>query len=162
MTYAYLDKHDNLDPHLDINCQKLADYLKSGLNYAIARQIPNGIACRDTRSFDDVNFALSCLPLLKVYRQSETTQRSQIVDTNLAITYAMGHPDVQKLPGIMHWVDRVLTAQIAHIAANDRGCGWWLLPKSEPIKSEYRIMANELMQPVYVYLKLSLTAREIC
>jgi hypothetical protein len=162
MIYTYLDKFDTLDPLRDINCQKLADYLKDGLNYAIARQFPTFVACRDTRSFDDVNFALSCLPLLKVYREQETTQRSQIIDTNLAIVYAMAHPDVEQLPGISRWVDRILTAQIAHLAANDRGCGWWLLPKSEPVTSRYAIMANELMQPVYAYLKLSLKAREIC
>jgi hypothetical protein len=162
MNYTYLDIYDRLNPFTDDNSQRLADYLAGGLNYAYARKDPDRPIVVATRSYDDVSFDLSCLPLLKVYRTTESARFSNITDTNLAITYAMGMPDPDKLPGQLHWVARILVAQINQLSTNDRSCGWWLNPERETIPIEYRIMANPQLQPVYTYVKISVKAREIC
>lgn len=159
--YEYLDSLQ-IDPHTDDNCQKLADYLATGLNYAINRYSPNQVCVRSTRSYDAIDTDLSCYPVIKVFRQKEAVNLSQVAQTDLVISYAMVMPERDKLPGIMHWVARHITAMLTAINHNDASCPFTLFPKgSESIIIEYKIMVNDLNQPVYTYLRMTIPAREI-
>jgi hypothetical protein len=234
--YAYLTNLQNIDPYVDTNCQKLADYLQGGLNYAIAqydlgdeaatitggtigpidstitytldttKNLKPGLYCgfpgqigalqvvsidspttatflnvsldpysllltpyslltklvavRDTRSYDAIDTDLSCYPLLKVFRQKERADNSGVVDVDLVIGYAMAFTDVDKLPGIMHWIARHIDAMLGYWSQVDNSCPFQILPKDEKWTIEYRIMVDNLQNPVYTYLRITLTARE--
>lgn len=160
--YSYLNSLQDISATTDDNCQGLAEYLASGLNYAIDLQIPGEVCVRSTRSYDAVDMDLSCYPVLKVFRQKETVNLSQVAQTDLVISYAMVMPERDKLPGIMHWVARHITAMLTAINHNDASCPFTLFPKgSESIIIEYKIMVNDLNQPVYTYLRMTIPAREI-
>lgn len=160
-SYSYLDNLQLIDPTLDDNCQRLADYLAGGLNYAIAYHSPDTIAVRATRSYDAVDIDTSSFPMLKVFRQKEGVTPSEVFSTDLVISYSMLMPNVKQLPGILHWVDRHIIAMLAAWSSSDRSCPFQLLPNlADKITSEYRIMVGDLQQPVYAYLRISLPARE--
>jgi hypothetical protein len=119
------------------------------------------IAVRATRSYDAVDIDTSSFPMLKVFRQKETSDISRVNRTDLVITYSMVMPNVEQLPGIMHWVDRHIIAMLSAWSSNDSGCPFQLLPDlADKITSEYRIMVGDLQQPVYAYLRISLPAKE--
>ena len=235
--YAYLDSLQSISPTTDDNCQKLADYLAGGLNYAIDlqdlgstvatvtapfstpinstvvytldttanlkidgflkfSQIPGYlkivsipslttvevenvsidptillplnspllskvIIVRATRSYDAVDIDTSSFPMLKVFRQKETSDVSRTNRTDLVITYSMLMPNVEQLPGIMHWVDRHIIAMLSAWSSNDSACPFQVLPEqADKITSEYRIMVGDLQQPIYAYLRISLPAKE--
>lgn len=235
--YLYLQDLNSIDPYIDTNCQRLADYLQCGLNWAIAQydlgsecaiatiaptippigdtivltldttknlaeglycgfagQIgalqvqsidspttatflnvsvaPNSllltpysllsklVMCRDTRSYDAVNVPLSCFPLVKVFRQKERVDSSGVVEVDLTIGYAMSFTDEDKLPGGMHWVARHIDAMLGFWSQIDNSCPFQILPKDEKMNIEYRIMVDNLQNPVYTYLRITLSARE--
>ena len=236
MNYSFLDRLHHIDPYRDINCQKLADYLAAGLNYAIAQYdlgdecartigtttippigdtttialtttknlAPNlycgcaGItgavqvmsidspttatflnisvspfilntshliltkivAVRDTRSYDAIDIDNSCYPMLKVFRQKERVNISGIVEIDLVISYAMLLPDRDKLPGMMHWVARHIDKMLSVWSQIDNSCPFQILPKDEKMSIEYRIMVDNLQNPVYAYLRVTLVATE--
>lgn len=246
MNYSFLTNLHPIDPYIDTNCQKLADYLQGGLNYAIAQydlgdecaivtnligsppqppmpEIDNTVvysldttknlkeglycgfagvagvlqvvsiysptqatflnisidpflpvrlspspsslltkivACRDTRSYDAVNVPVSCFPLLKVFRQKERVDNSGVVDVDLVIGYAMAFADEDKLPGMMHWVARHIDAMLGMASQIDGSCPFQVLPKDDKMNIEYRIMVDNLQNPVYTYLRITLSARE--
>jgi hypothetical protein len=119
------------------------------------------IAVRATRSYDAVDIDTSSFPMLKVFRQKETSDVSRTVKTDLVITYSMVMPDVQQLPGIMHWTCRHIVAMLSAWSSNDQACPFQILPDlTDKITSEYRIMVGDLQQPVYAYLRISLPAKE--
>jgi hypothetical protein len=119
------------------------------------------IAVRATRSYDAVDIDTSSFPMLKVFRQKETSDVSRINRTDLVITYSMVMPNVEQLPGIMHWIDRHIIAMLSAWSSNDSACPFQILPEqSDKITSEYRIMVGDLQQPVYAYLRISLPAKE--
>jgi hypothetical protein len=96
-----------------------------------------------------------------VFRQKETSDVSRTVKTDLVITYSMVMPNVEQLPGIMHWVDRHIIAMLSAWSSNDQACPFQILPElADKITSEYRIMVGDLQQPVYAYLRISLPAKE--
>lgn len=159
--YEYLNSL-TIDPYIDDNCQKLADYLAQGLNYAIDLHRPGEVCVRSTRSYDAVDTDLSCYPVLKVFRQKETVSLSQVIETDLVISYAMVMPDRDKLPGIMRWVARHITTMLSGINQRDASCPFKLFPKgTESMNVEYKIMVNDLNQPVYTYLRITLPTREL-
>jgi hypothetical protein len=237
MSYAYLDSLRSISPTTDDNCQKLADYLAGGLNYAIdlhdlgstvatvpapfstpinstivytvdttanlkvdgflkfpqisgylrivsipslttvevenvsidptivlplnSPLLSKVIVVRATRSYDAVDIDTSSFPMLKVFRQKETSSVDRINRTDLVITYSMVMPEVGKLPGIMHWIDRHIIAMLSAWSSNDSACPFQVLPEqADKITSEYRIMVGDLQQPVYAYLRISLPAKE--
>jgi hypothetical protein len=159
--YEYLSTLTNLDHNTDDGCQKLADYLGNGLNYAIAQKIPNQIVVRDTRSYDAVDFDATCFPMLKVFRQRETIDRSAVAQIDLVITYSMLMPDRNKLPGIMHWVAKHIIEMLMFQEEISRCCSFRLLPNDTKLTIEYRIMVDNMNQPAYAYLKISCSAEEI-
>jgi hypothetical protein len=119
------------------------------------------IAVRATRSYDAVDIDTSSFPMLKVFRQKETSDVSRVNRTDLVITYSMMMPNVEQLPGIMHWVDRNIIAMLSAWSSNDQACPFQILPDlADKITSEYRIMVGDLQQPVYAYLRISLPAKE--
>jgi hypothetical protein len=119
------------------------------------------IAVRATRSYDAVDIDTSSFPMLKVFRQKETSDVSRVNRTDLVITYSMVMPNVEQLPGIMHWVDRHIVAMLSAWSSNDQACPFQILPDlTDKITSEYRIMVGDLQQPVYAYLRISLPAKE--
>jgi hypothetical protein len=237
MNYAYLDFLKSIAPTTDDNCQKLADYLAFGLNYAIdlhnlatpvanaiaptippigstiiytvdttANLKPDGflgfadiqgilkivaipspttvelknqsidpnsllitpysllsktIAVRNTRSYDAIDQDASCYPVLKVFRQKESIDLSGVTNVDLVISYAMLMPNISELPGIMHWVRAHIAAMLTALNQIDSGCPFVLFPKqTEMINAEYKIMGNDLGQPVYTYLRMTISARE--
>jgi hypothetical protein len=119
------------------------------------------IAVRATRSYDAVDIDTSSFPMLKVFRQKETSDTSRINRTDLVITYSMLMPNVEQLPGIMHWTCRHIIAMLSAWGSNDQSCPFQILPDlADKITSEYRIMVGDLQQPVYAYLRISLPAKE--
>lgn len=235
--YLFLTNLNSIDPYIDTNCQKLADYLQGGLNYAIAQydlgdaaalitapitippigdtiaytldttnnlrvglycgfsgsigalQVqsidspttatllnvsldPNSslitpyslltkvVACRDTRSYDAIDLDLTCFPLLKVFRQKEQVDYAGVTEVDLVIGYSMAFVDVDKLPGMMHWVARHIDAMLGFWSQIDNACPFQILPKDEKMNIEYRIMVDNLQNPVYTYLRCTLVARE--
>jgi hypothetical protein len=119
------------------------------------------IAVRATRSYDAVDIDTTSFPMLKVFRQKATSDVSRTVKTDLVITYSMLMPNVEQLPGIMHWIDRQLIAMLSAWSSNDQACPFQILPDlTDKITSEYRIMVGDLQQPVYAYLRISLPAKE--
>ncbi len=119
------------------------------------------VAVRATRSYDAVDIDTGSLPMLKVFRQKEVSDVSRVNRTDLVITYSMAMPNVEQLPGIMHWVNRNITSMLSAWNSNDSACQFQILPEqSDKINSEYRIMVGDLQQPLYAYLRISLPARE--
>jgi hypothetical protein len=119
------------------------------------------IAVRATRSYDAVDIDTSSFPMLKVFRQKETSDVSRVNRTDLVITYSMMMPNVEQLPGIMHWIDRHIIAMLSAWSSNDQACPFQILPDlADKITSEYRIVVGDLQQPVYAYLRISLPAKE--
>jgi hypothetical protein len=236
LNYDFLTTISAIDPYRDTNCQKLADYLQGGLNWAIAQYdlgeavaiptlpiipplgdaitynldttkdlaiglycgfsgikgalqvtdiidattalftnitidpisiAPNTplltklVVCRDTRSYDAVNIDNSCYPLIKVFRTKEEIDFSSVVDVDLTIGYMMLLPDTDKLPGMMHWVARHLDTLLNFWSQVDTNCPFRILPDREPLNIEYRIMVDNLQNPVYTYLRCTLKAQEV-
>lgn len=119
------------------------------------------VACRDTRSYDAVNINNSSYPLIKVFRNKERVNLSGVVEVDLTIGYMMLLPDADKLPGMMHWVARHIDAMLNFRSQAFDTCPFELLPKdNEKIAIEYRIMVDNLQNPVYTYLRVTFTARE--
>jgi hypothetical protein len=159
--YAYLDDLDHIDPIADDACQALVDYLGHGLNYAIARKIPDQVAVRSTRSYDAVDFDTTSFPLLKVFRQKETVDLGQVATVDLVCTYAMMMPDRDQLPGIMHWIGKHIVAMLISQRESSIYCPFRILEDRSSISIEYRIMVDNLNQPAYAYLRVIFSAREI-
>lgn len=154
--YEYLDL--GINPDIDDDCQQLADYLASGLNWAIARVKPDTVAVRETRSYDAVDLSTSSFPLLKVYRTKEVTDAAGVSEVNLVVSYAMVLPEQNKLPGILHWVARHLVAMLSAQQEISLNCRFRV---KGAFTTEYRVMVNDLSQPVYAYLRISFSAEYI-
>lgn len=140
---------------LDPVCLKLAKYLQEWLNSELKKIDPNLVACRDTVCYDAVNPDLSRFPLLKVYRLSDNFEyghpKSQ---TSFVISYCLSFPDQELLPGILRWVSWQLNEALTQWKES-KNCSPIITQGS--FRSEYRIMVNELSQPVYAFLRFSFT-----
>jgi hypothetical protein len=159
VNYDYLLNLSHVDPLIDDNCQWLVDYLGTGLNWAIGQHFPNEIAVRSTRSYDAIAVDLSSYPVLKVFRQQQTSDRALVYNTTVVVSYAMTLPKQDDLPGIMQWVATHITAMLTYLGETDRGCPF-LVDIYKPFKHEFRIMVNDLSQPTYCYLRVSFEAIE--
>lgn len=159
--YSYLDNLQSIDPNTDDNCHRLVDYLAGGLNYAIDLKIPGYVAVRATRSYDAVDIDTSSFPMLKVFRQQEAVSTANLYSGDLIISYSMLMPDRSKLPGIMHWVSRHLVQMLTNWSLYDQACPFRILPEyNGKLKIEYRIMVDNLQNPAYAYLKITVPFAE--
>lgn len=119
------------------------------------------VGTRDTRSYDAVNIDNSSYPLLKVFRTKERVDSAGVVEIDLTIGYMMLLPDTDKIPGMMHWVARHIDKMLSFWSEVDNSCPFQVLPKGdEKAQIEYRIMVDNLQNPVYTYLRITLVARE--
>lgn len=140
---------------LDPTCDRLAKFLQTWLNDALKKIEPESIACRSTICYDAINPDLSKFPLIKVYRLFDSFEygrpKSQ---TSFVISYCLTFPDQNKLPGLLRWVAFEINEALTH---------WKQFSQCPPViqqgglRAEYRIMANELSQPVYAFLRFNFT-----
>lgn len=145
-------------PETDPACYAIANYLMDGLNTALKEKYPKHIAVRDTVCYDAINPDLSRFPLLKVYRTTDTYS-DFVNETSAVIAYCMSFPDIDKLPGIMRWVSKQINRLIRLWSLALHGCKP-TIPIDQELKAEYRIMVNEVSQPVYAFLRISFVFKE--
>lgn len=152
--YGFLNDLDFIDPYVDTHCQWLVDYIANGLNYAIKRRDPSLVAVRATRSYDAVLPDLSCFPLLKVYRKQQSSDMSLRYKGQWTCSYSLVLPEQDNIPGIGNWLCVTVSAILQQLGEVDRGCPV-LIDHDYPITHEFRIMVNDLQQPVYCYIKVN-------
>ena len=145
-------------PDTDPACQALAIYLMQGLNTAIKVIHPNHVAVRSVTCYDAVNPDLSRFPLIKVYRTTDTYKDFSST-TQAEIPYCMTFPDVDKLPGILRWVSREVNRLLRERSLGDGYCDPRINVEQE-LKAEYRLMVNEVSQPVYAFLRFNFSFSE--
>lgn len=147
-------------PEIDPALQAIATYLMEGLNAALEEIYPlsGQIAVRDTVCYDAVNPDLSRFPLLKVYRLTDAYPDFANQTTSV-IAYCMTFPAVDMLPGIMRWVSKEINRLLRLWSINHSNCIPYIDPASD-FKAEYRIMVNEVSQPVYAFLRFNFSFTE--
>ena len=140
---------------IDLTCDRLAKFLQNWLNEKLDQTEPGSIACRDTICYDAINPDLSRFPLLKVYRLFDSFEygrpKSQ---TQFVITYCLTFPNQDKLPGMLRWVAFEINEALTYWKHNSQ-CP--PIIQQGRLRAEYRIMVNEVSQPVYAFLRFSFT-----
>lgn len=162
--------------YVDDGCKHLADYLKEELNKAYinflntseeieefapnaAQQNPEPIV-RSTRFYDSLNVPLSEFPLLKVYRQNEDFRAGTIYsESDVVITYNASYPNVDRLPGLLHWVainiNSILLAYTLDFPLKSP-----LNVRQRGYRADYRLMTNTVTNSVYPFLRFTLKLRD--
>jgi hypothetical protein len=149
-----------INPKTDEVLIKLANYLKDGMNFSIQKMHPQTIAVRDALEYDAVNPALSRFPLLKVYRITTTFNPDFTSSTDAVVAYCLNFPSVDELPGILRWAAKTIAYLLRSYALFEGGNCPLIIDLDRPIKAEYRIMVNEVSQPVYAFLRINFTFKE--
>lgn len=143
---------------LDPTCDRLAKFLKDWLNQHLKEIAPDQIACRDTICYDAVNLDLSRFPLVKVYRLADNFGDGHPkCETSFVIAYCLTFPSQDQLPGMMNWASWRIAEALSYWKQNS-SCPPHI--QQGGIRSEYRIMANEVGQPVYAFLRVNFTATD--
>jgi len=165
-----------LSLYTDEGCKHLADYLREKLNEAhieflntsdeigevapkAPQQNPEPIV-RSTRSYDALNVPLSEFPLIKVYRQDDSFRAGTIYfESSVVITYNAAYPDIERLPGLLHWVSVNVNSILIAYALE--------FPLKMPLdvrqrgnRAEYRLMTNSITNSVYPFLRFTLKLRD--
>jgi hypothetical protein len=147
----------NISPEIDGVTQEIGVYLASGLNCYFQKFEPDLYAVKDVISYDAIDVDLSRFPLLKVYRINEVFEGRQST-TSAVIAYCLAFPETDKLPGLLRWVSRVINELLENYRHQHENCSLQIV--AEARKHEYRIMVNELAQPVYAFLRVNFSFLE--
>ena len=115
------------NPNLDKSTRLIAEYLKDGLNERLTEHCQNVIAVRHVVNYNSLPTDLSCFPLLKVYRNSETF-KDYHNQTKATIGYCLSFPDEENIPGILRWAAVNINELLHNFAIIGRGCS----PKDRP------------------------------
>ena len=145
------------NPILDRSTNLIAEYLKSGLNERLSEVYANTIAVRHVVNYNSLPTDLSCFPLLKVYRNSESF--TDYHNTTKAVAgYCLSFPEEEKIPGILRWVSVNINELLRELAIAHRGCSPEIDLEQE-FTSEYRVMSLR-GEPLYSLLQFNFTFKE--
>jgi hypothetical protein len=154
---------DEIDPYEDRMCSKIAKYLADGLNCTFRRypDLQNSIVVRSIYDYDAIGIDLSSFPVLKVFRREDrfisTTGKSI---TQATAAYCLSFPDQRKLPGMMRWVARLIDILLLKYNAIHEGCFNNVIIQNDR-RAQYRILLDNLKQPVYAYLSVNFEFEEL-
>jgi hypothetical protein len=144
-------------PTIDPSMQRIADYIKDGLNDRIAEIKTGIIAVSHAICYNSLPADLSSFPLLKVYRNADEFSPGQNT-TQATIAYCLSFPDEERIPGILRWVAVNIDSLLREYALNHRGCCPSIDPEGR-FKAEYRVMSLN-GEPVYTFLLFSFEITE--
>ncbi|MCC5616379.1 hypothetical protein LC605_15130 [Nostoc sp. CHAB 5836] len=136
-------------PTIDPSMQRIADYIKDGLNERIAQIKQGVIAVSHAICYNSLPADLSSFPLIKVYRNTDEFTPGQNT-TQAVIAYCLSFPDEERIPGILRWVAVNIDSLLRQYAINHRGC----CPEinyEDKFRAEYRVMSLN-GEPVYTFL----------
>ncbi len=139
-------------PLVDTTLEKIAKQLMDELNAAYPKQK----VVQSYRTYDAYNVPTSDYPLLKVYRVmdtfgAETTKRT----SRAVISYSLVLPDQEHLAPIMSWVSFQINKAL--LGSTFRFC---VFHEKAGNTAEYRIMLNEVGNPVYSFLRFNITIKD--
>lgn len=147
------------NPAIDRSCLAIADYLMKRLNITLQQDYPNAIAVRDIVSYDAVNPDLSRFPLLKVYRLTDTYDLYSN-ETDAVIAYCLTFPNQEQLPGILRWASYQIVSALRDFSVSQETCPGLRFSIEQVLKAEYRVMVNEVANPVYAFLRVNFQFKE--
>jgi hypothetical protein len=185
---------DRPTPDIDWTCQRIAEYLRDGLNaayvpdkiYGLERrqaihlqQVAQGIeaessyftdqiafldslpqtelprAVNSVRAYDSFNVGNHEFPLLKVYRTQDIYKPNQLVrNSPVVAAYCLVLPDQEELQGSLSWVSKTMAKLL--LQSQSKFC---TIIEGQP-RAEYRTMLNEMVQPVYTFLRFYFTIKD--
>jgi hypothetical protein len=112
--------------------------------------VVNGI-----RSYDAFNLPLHEFPYLKVYRSQDIYGVGKVVSqSSLMATYCLSLPNQEELQGSMRWVSWTINKLLLNPQVN-----LGLKIQEGSIRGEYRTMLNEMVIPVYAFLRMYFTIK---
>ncbi len=144
-------------PTIDPSMQRIADYIKDGLNDRIAQMKTGIVAVNHAICYNSLPADLSCFPLIKVYRTTDEFSLGQNT-TRAAIAYCLSFPDEDRIPGILRWVAVSIDSLLREYAIAHRGC----CPEinyEDKFRAEYRVMSLN-GEPVYTFLLFNFEIKE--
>lgn len=107
--------------------------------------VVNGI-----RAYDAFNLPLHEFPYLKVYRSQDIYGVGKTVSqSSLMATYCLSLPNQEELQGSMRWVSWTINKLLLNPQIN-----LCLKIQDGSIRAEYRTMLNEMVVPVYAFLRM--------
>lgn len=106
-------------PLVDTFCRSLAQFVRDRLNEMYtARTIVSTV-----RDYDDYDVPIHEYPLLKVFRTGGYGTIGDSVNTSrIRLSYLIKWADHPELPGLWHWLDRVVPILISEYRVNHSGC----------------------------------------
>lgn len=180
-------------PDIDWTCQRIAEYLRDGLNDRYARDriiglqrrqerhlelvadgqqvessyfndqiallqntaLPAPQAVMGIRSYDAFNVPNYEFPLLKVYRTSDSYSMGKTIRVSPVVAaYCLILPEQEELQGSMAWVSKTVNKLLLN--SQSRFCAI----VQEGFRAEYRTMLNEMVMPVYAFLRMYFTVKD--
>lgn len=149
---------------VDEPCQRIAEYLRDGLNRAYEvyqqrtpefDQTPRLIVRHITTMNEGLD--LSCFPALKVYTLRTIYKPGTTIGVSPSVVeYCLAYPDIQDLPGLIKWVSDQINRLL-------RDYQTFHNPQCEPqigrdsFIGERRIQINENRQALYPFLRFNFT-----
>jgi hypothetical protein len=130
----------------------LALVLKQGINWHYQQYNPEIIAVKNALAFDYITSDPTCYPLLKVYRTKDLYNQQSFRTVSAVISYSIAYPDLEKLPGILHFVAGTIEKILQVQTALSESCPC-RIEKSDRI-AEYRNMGDNSGNPVFSYIRI--------
>ncbi|MEM8781113.1 MAG: hypothetical protein AAGF26_20100 [Cyanobacteria bacterium P01_G01_bin.49] len=137
---------------------KIGRYIADGINYHYLEHCPEDIAIRDIIDYDAVNIDISRFPLLKLYRQTETFEGTDVSETDGIISYCLTYPQQDRLPGLVKYMSKAINVLLDDYHHQHEHCESNVLLTER--KAEYRIMVNEVTRDIYPFLRFNFRFRE--
>ncbi len=143
---------NNPTPFVDTTLEKIAVHVMNQLNLAYPQQK----VVQSYRTYDAYNVPTSDYPLIKVFRVTDTFKKGTTSRSSRAvISYSLVLPDQEHLAPIMSWVSFQINKALLN--SEWRVC---VFHEEAGDTAEYRIMLNEVGNPVYSFLRFNIIIKD--